>query len=232
MISDLRHVRDYFEASAVARGDATANLYLPSVGPELTALYDHVASELLDLLRPAPGWKVLDIGCGTGELLSRIASACPDIVGVDLSPAMASIVVSKGHRALAYDGGALPFEDGAFDLALIYQVIINLPDAPSARSLVQEALRVTRSGGKVLLGAVPHPAWSGFPTHRIAWWVRAKISARRLLFGQNGVPYFSYDPALFEQMFEQRLVAKVSYASCGIMREGWNTKYHVILTKA
>jgi SAM-dependent methyltransferase len=144
---------------------------------------------------------------------------------------MASIVVSKGHRALAYDGGALPFEDGTFDLAMIYQVLINLPDERSARALVREALRVTRPGGTVLLGALPHPAWSGFPTHRRAWWVQAKISARRLLFGQNVVPYFSYDPGMFDQMFRQRTVAKVSYASCRITRKGWNTKYHAILTR-
>ncbi len=44
--------------------------------------------DLIDLLAPQPGERVLDIGCGTGQLTARIAAANATVVGVDNSPEM------------------------------------------------------------------------------------------------------------------------------------------------
>jgi len=67
-------------------------------------------------LQPAPGERILDVGCGTGRLTSEIA-ARPGIVvvGLDRSAAMLT-EARRGHR-LPYvqaDGTALPFA-GSFD---------------------------------------------------------------------------------------------------------------------
>jgi trans-aconitate methyltransferase len=43
---------------------------------------------VLDELAPQPGEKVLDLGCGTGELSARIASLGAEVVGIDRDPAM------------------------------------------------------------------------------------------------------------------------------------------------
>src|SRR5258708_764162 len=44
--------------------------------------------EVLDLLSPREGERILDLGCGTGHLTSQIAAIGATVVGLDKSPAM------------------------------------------------------------------------------------------------------------------------------------------------
>src|SRR3569833_32276 len=43
---------------------------------------------VIDLLDPKPGERILDLGCGTGQLTKQIAERGADIIGVDASPDM------------------------------------------------------------------------------------------------------------------------------------------------
>lgn len=47
-----------------------------------------LGSSVVDLLAPQPGERILDLGCGTGQLTAQIAEAGAEIVGLDNSPAM------------------------------------------------------------------------------------------------------------------------------------------------
>lgn len=58
-------------------------------------LYDAAAhfvtdygSALIDLLKPQPGERILDVGCGTGHLTKQIQNAKAQVVGIDASPNM------------------------------------------------------------------------------------------------------------------------------------------------
>ena len=46
------------------------------------------AADLLELLAPRPGERILDLGCGTGHLTAQIARSGACVVGIDRSPAM------------------------------------------------------------------------------------------------------------------------------------------------
>lgn len=102
------------------------------------------------------GERVLDVGCGPGLLVERIAASVGDrgeARGVDLSDAM---VVRARERCAGLDrvgfdsasATALPFDDGRFDAVVCTQVLEYVPDVD--RTLA-EFRRVLRPGGRVLL---------------------------------------------------------------------------------
>ncbi|MFB6078345.1 MAG: class I SAM-dependent methyltransferase [Halarchaeum sp.] len=83
--------------------------------------------------------RVLDVGCGTGELTRVLREESDaDVVALDADPALLDAVDADG-RALG-DATRLPFRDDAFDLVVCQALLINLPD-PSAA--VREFARVS-----------------------------------------------------------------------------------------
>lgn len=77
--------------------------YVPALG---TAVFD--------LLNPAAGERILDIGCGEGSLTERIAAAGAAVVGVDTSEEMIAAARMRGLDVRLIDAERLPFE-GEFD---------------------------------------------------------------------------------------------------------------------
>ncbi len=85
-------------------------------------IYSRVHRRLLAEGRTLGPSRILDIGCGTGELLGSLARQWPDaeLTGIDLSPDMLAKARAKRFtRAVTWVEGSvyeLPFDDGAFDL--------------------------------------------------------------------------------------------------------------------
>ena len=68
----------------------------------------------LALLDPAPGERILDLGCGDGALSERIARAGADVVALDSSPEQVAAARARGVAATVGDAAALEFT-GEFD---------------------------------------------------------------------------------------------------------------------
>ena len=99
--------------------------------------------------------KLLDIGCGTGDMLLLQAEACPSaqITGLDFSPNMLEVArerVGNNPQVELVQGNALalPFEDDSFDGATFAFALRNTADYAQALS---EALRVLRPGGALVV---------------------------------------------------------------------------------
>ena len=99
---------------------------------------------LLGLLKPQPGQRILDIGCGTGISLEPLLEKGLNLTGLDPSPYMLDIAGRRLgdavdlHRGTAED---LPFEDNAFDSAVFFT---SLEFTQRPAKAVEEACRVAK----------------------------------------------------------------------------------------
>jgi SAM-dependent methyltransferase len=104
--------------------------------------------------------RVLDVGCGTGALAVRLAARGLDVVGVDPSAEMLSVLSKRGPgiEAVVADGAALPFPDGEFDLSYCVAVMHHIAEPTAVRRTLAEMVRVVRPGGRVIV-------WDHNPTN-------------------------------------------------------------------
>ncbi|MHB1833968.1 MAG: class I SAM-dependent methyltransferase [Solirubrobacteraceae bacterium] len=109
------------------------------------------------------GDRVLDLGCGEGDLTARLASAvrpqpetAASIVGVDVAQAALRRARAR-HPELRFErteiDDALPFDDGAFDVVWSSEVIEHVADTGQWLS---EVRRVLVPGGRLLLTTPSH----------------------------------------------------------------------------
>jgi len=134
----LRDNRDYYDRFALGYEHARGHGY--------HALIDDLQ---VDLAAPfCHGRDVLEVGCGTGLILARIAPAARSAVGLDLSPGMLAKARARGLRVVEGSATDLPFGDATFDVVYSYKVLAHVREIGRA---VADMARVTRPGGHLLL---------------------------------------------------------------------------------
>lgn len=119
--------------------------------------WDGEFSEFLqDTLRPRPGNRILDVGCGEGTAemhLGRLRISQMTLFAIDRDVNRVATTAAEGrsHNYRLHLAGAdvtrLPFCAGAFDATFCVAVLQHVNDVPRA---VRELARVTREGGRVL----------------------------------------------------------------------------------
>jgi SAM-dependent methyltransferase len=95
---------------------------------------------------PATG-ATLDVACGTGRLALAIAERGQPVVGVDYSPAMASLAASRGVPTAVGDAFALPFPAGTFDAVVALRFAFHYAELDP---LLREMRRVARPGATLV----------------------------------------------------------------------------------
>lgn len=110
---------------------------------------------IMDLLAPERRDRILDVGCGTGIFTENYLQQDARVTGVDLSIEMLRYGVRKpglGQLLPAVaDMRRLPFADGAFDKTVSITALEFVADG---RRAVQELLRVTRKGGRLVIATL------------------------------------------------------------------------------
>ncbi|MGE0768911.1 MAG: class I SAM-dependent methyltransferase [Hyphomicrobiaceae bacterium] len=137
-----------------------------------------LAPKFIEFAGAAGAASVLDVGCGTGSLISTLARdpAHRRLRGIDASPVYAAYargaVPDPRVEIEVGDACALTFPDGGFDCTLAMLVIQFIPD--TARAL-GEMRRVTRPGGTV--AAAVWDARGGVIFMRLFWDTAAMVDA-------------------------------------------------------
>lgn len=123
--------------------DGLAPTWETRIGPH------HLGALLVALEDVAPPRRALDLGTGTGAAAKAVAECYPEaeVTGVDLSPAMVGEAerglpgaLSERVRFAVADASELPFEDSAFELVTLMNMI----------PFFDELARVTAPGGTVV----------------------------------------------------------------------------------
>ncbi|MBI3769992.1 MAG: class I SAM-dependent methyltransferase [Deltaproteobacteria bacterium] len=123
------------------------------------ATYRPVHDAVLRTLRVRAPQTILDLGCGTGQLLRRMADELPTrlLVGCDFSAGMLAHAAARLHRMpstpalVRGDALRLPFRDGSFAAVVSTEAFHWFPDQHAA---LAELARVLVRDGTLLLGFV------------------------------------------------------------------------------
>ncbi|MFL5735509.1 MAG: class I SAM-dependent methyltransferase [Chloroflexia bacterium] len=96
--------------------------------------------------------RILDLGCGTGELAPALLKAGYSYVGIDIEPERIEYARKTYRKGTFHvmDAHHLLYADGYFDQILVTGVLHHLSDA-DVRSIVQEMKRVLRPDGRALV---------------------------------------------------------------------------------
>jgi trans-aconitate methyltransferase len=99
-------------------------------------------ANLLELLDPRPGERILDLGCGTGQLTAEIARSGAQVIGLDTSPEMLAEARKNFPALTLVEAGAAHFQFAdPFDAIFSNAVLHWVKDAAGAARSIARALR-------------------------------------------------------------------------------------------
>ncbi len=109
---------------------------------------------ILSALEQPQSAKILDFGCGSGNLSELLSKNGYDAFGVDISKKLLEYAKQKqrDHKweVIHYDGKKLPFDDASMDAIVTYGVLIYLKEDNDFLEMLKELHRVLKPGGQFI----------------------------------------------------------------------------------
>lgn len=155
--------------------------------------------EVIQRIKERPFKSILDVGCGTGAMLSLLVSEFKEIqaYGLDFSEKMieksAALLGQSAHLVVG-DSEHLPWSDNFFDLVVCNASFHHFPDP---LKVLGETRRVLKSNGRIIIGE--------------PWWSAPK---RLLINFCLGSPFnFSGDVRIYSEAEMRDLLTECGYSS-------------------
>lgn len=143
------HTDEHLEATRAYYDEFAARYEDKRGGRDPGGYHDLVDDLEIDFLRRfGTDRDVLEVGCGTGLLLERIARFARSAKGIDLSDGMLEKARARGLDVARGSATDLPFADASFDVACSFKVLPHVRDIDRA---LTEMSRVVRPGGTVVI---------------------------------------------------------------------------------
>jgi len=128
-------------------------------------------TKCLKLLSPALGQRIVDLGCGRGEVALNAAACGAEVVAVDGSPHALCLLAEAANRwqrertddpnwpdrieTLAANLDFLPLADSSFDAAVMSDVIEHIP-RQQIPAVLRECHRILRPAGRLIIHTQPN----------------------------------------------------------------------------
>ncbi|SDD00598.1 2-polyprenyl-6-hydroxyphenyl methylase / 3-demethylubiquinone-9 3-methyltransferase [Glycomyces harbinensis] len=145
------------------------------------AMLHWLAAARAELIPPARGAVLVDLGCGAGLLAPHLEGRGYAHVGVDRSAAALRQAASHGVHSVLGDVCAVPLADGCADVVVAGEILEHVPDLAGA---VAEACRLLRPGGLLVVDTLA--------ATMLCRWLAIGLAERIPRYAVRGV----HDPAL------------------------------------
>ncbi|HVQ41658.1 MAG TPA: methyltransferase domain-containing protein [Vicinamibacterales bacterium] len=155
---DLRPLTAFEEQTKYLDEALHADARHESIAPPL--LGSKIRNDMLRrFLKPGPGDRVLDLGCGSGRTLTWNRESGAALTGIDIAPYFAPEAVETSDLLLG-DLRRLPIKDGTFSKAWSLDVLEHL-SRPALIEMLSQANRVLAPGGALFV--YTHVRKNGWP---------------------------------------------------------------------
>jgi SAM-dependent methyltransferase len=145
---DLRPLEAFQEQTKYLDEALHADARHESIAPPL--LGSKIRNDMLRrFLKPAPGDRIIDLGCGSGRTLAWNAGSGAALTGIDIAPYFAEETIARADVLLG-DLRRLPVADEAFGKAWSLDVLEHL-SRPALVGMLQEANRVLSDEGAIFV---------------------------------------------------------------------------------
>lgn len=165
---------------------------------------------LRELVEPAPGDRIVDLGCAAGALTHYFSGFGATVVGVD-SEERAIARARSLFPELTFEQASvaeLPFAESSFDKAVAGDLVEHLDDA-TFRAMLGELQRVLVAGGSLSI-------YTPNPLHLIE-----RLKARELILAQN--------PTHIGLRTSEELVSVLRDCGFAVEQSGWKTSFFPVL---
>jgi len=148
---------------------------------------DPIRRMAFDLVAPRPGERVMDLGCGRGELCCAMAEAGAVSIGVDFSRDALTMARETATRLgqplllVRARAEAMPFRHGTVDAVLATDIVEHLPDR-DLRGAMREVHNLLKPGGRFVVHTAPTREFMAVGQHvkRFLQWVHRVPVAPKL----------------------------------------------------
>ena len=150
------------------------------------------------------GSKVLDIGCGVGQVVRRLMESGYEAHGVEVSEPNVAKAKKVSKLCQLYDGVRLPFKNNTFDSAGALNVLEHV-EQPEA--FITELVRIVKPGGRIILSSPNffraigfrdyHPRMRGI-INKYKNWQRLRAKRRQIANNPDIVCFDRMEPVVRE----------------------------------
>ena len=192
----------------------------------------------LDLI--SPNSRILDLGCGNGDLCKKLSAKTFNVYGIDCSTEAignAKMRDLKSHYSVM-DASKLSFESDYFDFIIVKAVFTVIADAPTRSKIMSEIYRVLKNDGLLYIADFAQTWWNSSYYKRYIenYPLTGECGLFKVLNQQGGVEYLAkhFAPKEIVDLYSDFDIETIIFDTIKVQTRSGNVidGYKILLRKA